>query len=116
MICHKCHKYGHTKTVEDTWQELTTEVEIEERAIKKMQDDSRVRRRRAFQILAAEDESARSKTQSYPTHFRCKMDPEKKRKFNPWAIEKSFTQEIGSKPDTIRPNESEFVIKISYEK
>ena len=27
----------------------------------------------------------------YPTHFRCKMDPEKKRKFNQWAIEKRFT-------------------------
>ena len=26
------------------------------------------------------------------TYFRYKMDPEKKIKFNPWAIEKSFTQ------------------------
>ena len=65
-------------------------------------------RRRALQILAGEDESPRSNSQSYPTHFRCKMDPEKKRTFHPWAIEKSFTQEIGSKPAiTMSNNESE---------
>ena len=45
------------------------------------------------------------------------MVPEKKRNFNPWAIEKSFTQEIGSTPATIRSNsEIEFVIEISNEK
>ena len=45
------------------------------------------------------------------------MNQEKKRKFNPWAIEKSFTQAIGSKPDTKRSkNDSEFVIEISNEK
>ena len=45
------------------------------------------------------------------------MDPEKKRTFNPWAIEKSLTQEIESKPATIRSNnESEFIIEISNEK
>ena len=45
------------------------------------------------------------------------MDLGKKRKFNPWAIEKSFTQEIRSKPAIIRSNnESEFVIEISNEK
>ena len=37
--------------------------------------------------------------------------------FNPWAIEKSLTQEIGSKPATIRStNESDFIIEISNEK
>ena len=45
------------------------------------------------------------------------MNPERKRTFNPWAVEKSFTQEIGSTPATIRSNnESEFVIEISNEK
>ena len=45
------------------------------------------------------------------------MDPNKKRTFNPWAIEKKFTQEIGSKPATIRSNnESDFVIEISNKK
>ena len=45
------------------------------------------------------------------------MDPEKKIKFDPWAIEKSFTQEICCKPATIRSNnESEIVIEISNEK
>ena len=45
------------------------------------------------------------------------MDPEKKIKLNTRAIEKSFTQEFGSKPATIRSNnESEFVIEISNEK
>ena len=42
-----------------------------------MQADSRVGRRRAFQILAGEDESPRSKPQSYHTHFTCKVGPEK---------------------------------------
>ena len=50
-------------------------------------------------------------TSIIPWHFRCKMDPEKK--FNPLAIKNSFTQELGSKPATTRPNnESEFVIEI----
>ena len=45
---------------------------------------------------------------------RCKMDPEKKRTFDPWATEKSFTQEFGNKLATIRSNnEFEFVIEIS---
>ena len=44
------------------------------------------------------------------------MDPEKKIKFVPWAIEKSLTRETGSKPATLRSNnESEFVIEISNE-
>ena len=82
-----------------------------------MQADSRVGRRRALQILAGEEESPRSNPESYPTHFRCKMDPEKKRTFNPWALEKSFTQQIASEPATIRANnESEFVFEISNEK
>ena len=41
----------------------------------------------------------------------------KEKKFNPLAIEKRFTQEIGSKPATIiSNNESEFIIEISNEK
>ena len=82
-----------------------------------MQGDSRVGRRRALPILAGEDESPRSKLQSYVTHFTCKMDLENKRTFNPWTIENSLTPEIGSKPATIKSNnESEFIIEISNEK
>ena len=45
------------------------------------------------------------------------MDPEKKRIFNTWAIEKSHNQEIGNKPATIRSNKkSEFIIEFSNEK
>ena len=44
------------------------------------------------------------------------MDQGNKIRFNPWATEKNFTQEIGNKPDIIRAmNESEFVIEISTE-
>ena len=43
-----------------------------------MQAESRVGRLRALQIMAGEDESPRSNPQSYPTHLRCKMDPENK--------------------------------------
>ena len=69
-----------------------------------MQADNTVGRGRALQILAGEFESPRSNPQSYLTHFRCKMDPEKKRTFSPWVTE----------PASIRSNnESEFVIEIS---
>ena len=45
------------------------------------------------------------------------MNPEKKRTYNSRAIERSFTQEIGNKPATIRSkNESEIVIEISNER
>ena len=81
-----------------------------------MQADGRVGTRRALQILAGEDEFPRSNPQSYPTHFRCIMDPENEMKFNPWAIEKSLTLEIGSKPATIRSNnESDFLLKSQLE-
>ena len=78
------------------------EVEIKEMVFKKMQADSRVGRQRALQILAGDGESPRSSPQLDPTHFRCKFEPENKREFYLWAIEKSFTQEIGSKPGTRR--------------
>ena len=45
------------------------------------------------------------------------MGPGNRRKFNPWAIEKSHIQENGSKHATKRlNNESEFVFEISIEK
>ena len=55
------------------------EIEQKERAIKIFPADSRVGRRIALQILAGEDESPRANPQSNPTHFRCKMDPEKRK-------------------------------------
>ena len=79
------------------------EFEIKERVIKKMQAASRVGRRRALQILA-EDESPRSNPQLHPTHFRYKMDTEKKRKFHPRTIENHLNQEIGSELATISSN------------
>ena len=54
------------------------EVEKKERVFKKMQADSRVGRRRALQNLVGEDKSPRSNHPSYPTHLRCKIDPEKR--------------------------------------
>ena len=38
---------------------------------------------RALQVLAGADLSPRSNPYSYPIGFRCKMDPESKRNFNP---------------------------------
>ena len=91
------------------------EVEMKERVIKKMQADSKMGRRRALESIARENESTRSNTQIHPTHFNCKMDPEKK--ISTWAVEKSFTQENGCEPATMRPNnESEFFIEISNRK
>ena len=151
MICHNCHKYGHTKPrcrrkrvcrscgkkyhASDKTNKYPNKSkcancgeglmagsnngknEIKERVIEKRQADSRVRRRRAPKILAGEDQSPWLNPQSYSTHFRCKMDPEKNVKMNPWATEKSFTQELGSQPATLRSiNESAFVIEVSIEK
>ena len=53
-----------------------------------MQADTRVGRRRALQILAGEDESPRSKPQSYPTHFTFKMNPENKKNIQPMGNRK----------------------------
>ena len=87
-------------------------MERNERVTRKMQADSRLGGIRALQILG-EDESARSNPHSYPTHYRCKMDPENKNKFNPWPIVKSSTQENGSQPETMRTNRKpEIVIEI----
>ena len=89
------------------------EVEKKEWVTKKMQADIRVGRRIALKILAEEDESPSSNPQSYPTHFKCKMDLEKKRKLNSYAIIKCSTQKIGSRLATIRSiNESEFFFEI----
>ena len=46
-------------------------------------------RRLALQILAGKDESPRSNLNSYPTHFRCKFEPENKIKLNLWAMERA---------------------------
>ena len=54
------------------------EIGTKERVMKKMHADSRVGRRIAPQIITGEDESSRSNPQSYSTHLRYKMDPEKK--------------------------------------
>ena len=143
MICHKNHKYGNTKTrcrrkvvcrncgKEHDTSDKTNQSPNEYKCVscgqghmagsnncevKKIKADSRVGRR-ALQILTGEHESPRSHPQSYPTHFRYKMDPENKRTFNKWAIEKNFTQKIGSKPATIRTNNaSQLLIDISNEK
>ena len=93
------------------------EIEIKERVFEKMRADSRVGRLRALQILAGKDESPKSNPQSYPKHFRFKMDPGKKIKFNPWAIKNCFTLKTWSKSATIRWNkEFELIIETSNEK
>ena len=132
MVCHNCHKYGHTKTgwrrkavcrncgEEDRTSDkknkcpnksmcsnceeghmagsINCEVEIEEMVIKKFKAISRVGRRRAFQVLAIEDESPRSKPQSNPTHFRCKMDPENERNFNLWQKKRASPMNLEANP------------------
>ena len=81
-----------------------------------MQADIRVGRRWAFLIMTGDDESLRSKPQSYHSHFGCKIDQENKIKFIPWVIDKSFTQKIGNIPPTIRSNNKpNLVIEISNE-
>ena len=93
------------------------EVDKREVAIKHIQAESKVGRRRAIQMLAGEDESPRNNAISYPTHFRCKMITDENKKYNPWAIEKSFTNEIGKKPISIRSSAqpSEYIIEIAKE-
>ena len=90
------------------------EFEINETVIKKMQADSRVATLRAPQIMA-EKMSLQDQTLIHTIHIsNTKLIRKREEKFNPWASEKSFTQEIGNKPATKRSkNESEFVIEIS---
>ena len=54
-------------------------IDIKERVFKKTQADSCLERQGNIQIVTREQKSPWSNPHSYPTQFRCKMDPEKKR-------------------------------------
>jgi len=69
-----------------------------ERKIKEVQAKEKVGRRRAFQILSGEDETPAHKSKKFPTHFSCQINPEHKKKFSPWMIQKCSTQELCDKP------------------
>jgi len=87
-----------------------------ERKIKEVQTKEKAGRRWAIQLLSGEDETPANKSTKFRTHFSCKMNPEKKKKFSPWMIQKCFKQELGNKPRTIRSkSESEFVIEVNNE-
>ena len=67
-------------------------------------------------MITWEEEFPATKPKKFPSHFSCQMDSEQKRKFNPWMIQKCFTQELGAKPRTIRSkSETEFILKVNNE-
>jgi len=44
------------------------------------------------------------------------MNPEQKKEFSPWMIQKFFTQELGNKPRTIKSkSKSEFFTEVNNE-
>merc|ERR1719259_1557505 len=91
-------------------------VKRKKKKIKEVQAKGRVGRRRTIQILSGEDETPANISTKFPTHFSCQMNPEKKKKFSPWLIERCFTQLLWGKPRSIRSkSESEFIIKVNNE-
>jgi len=66
------------------------------RKIKEAQTKEKAGRRRAIQILSGEDESPANNSTKFPTHFSCQINPEQKKKFSPWMIQKCVTQKLGT--------------------
>merc|ERR1719259_523039 len=129
QVCKKCGETGHSiDNCKNNYYKCPNcdgdhiagsrewEAEKKERKIKEVQTKEKVGRRRAIQILSGEDETPTSKSTKFPTHFSCQMNPEQKKKFSPWMIEKCFTQVLWTKPRSIRSkSDSEFIIEINTE-
>jgi len=125
QICRKCGIHGHT--IEECQNDFNCpncggkhqagnrdcQTERDERLIKEIQSQERVGRRRAIQILKGEDVEPTEKARKFPTHFACTMSSREKRSFTPWSIEKCLSNELGSKPKSIRSrNDTEFIIEV----
>ena len=83
---------------------------VKKRLIKYFQSNSELERNRALKILTSVDEIVRSQGLRY-LHRQNRQRQETK--FNPWSIEKCFTNVIGNKPVSIRTSrDSEFFIEV----
>ena len=88
------------------------EKHIQETKITEYQEKERVSRLRAMQMLNGQEVIQLNKGK-YATHFRCEMDSTKKRRLNPWLLEKCLQEKIGQKPKSIRAESStNFVIEV----
>lgn len=69
--------------------------------------------RRAQQIVSGEQENFESTTKDGSIKFDCRMSEENKRKFSPWASQKSLTTYLGRKPKCIRSKGKDtFVVEV----
>ena len=67
--------------------------------------------------MSGEGTELTTNTKKYVSYFSCIMTLEGKIFFNPWSIEKSITQKLGTTLKTIRSqSETKFVIEVDSEK
>lgn len=86
---------------------------VKEKQILSIQNEHKVGKRRARQILEGiPDLSPRPHHQ--PSHFLCKLDPALKRSLSPWTLEKCLHHKLGEKPVSIRSSGPDgFVIHVA---
>ena len=73
-----------------TWSEVVTAERKIDGAIEEIQAGTKVWKIRTLHLLAEDDKSPTSKPLNYPTHFKCKLDEEKKKEINFQSIKKGL--------------------------
>ena len=87
---------------------------LKEEALIRIQEEEKVTLMRARQMMENNNEYVDRPKQQFTTHYDCKMDEKDKRKFTPWLLEKCLTQQLGSKPTTIRTtNNTTFTVEVA---
>ena len=72
---------------------------------------------KAIQIMEGEYTETRDRVGTFPTHFSCTMTDLEKRSSTLWSIEKRISNELGSKPKSIRSrSETEFIKEVDKSK
>ena len=85
-----------------------------EEALIKIQEEEKVTAMRARQMMENNNEYTEHSKQQFTTQYDCKMNENDKRKFTPWLLEKCLTQQLGSKPRTIRTsNNNTFTVEVA---
>ena len=90
-------------------------VQKKEQSIIDTQQQHKVGRRRAVQILEGYQQPASNHSKpKFATHFKCSIGEENKRKLTPWLLQKSVQHAIGEKPKSIRSSgKGAFIIEVS---
>ena len=95
-------------------------VQVRELQMIECQEEHRVGRRIAMQILEGGNSIATSTTlqaQKKSNVYKCTINESHKRQMTPWVLESTLRQHIGKKPKTIRASGKEsFLIEVHNEK